>query len=77
MKSTVTSKFQTTIPKAIREGLKLSVNDTLDWELKNGRVILKPVQSKFLGHRNSIRVGTGDIEKDISDAKSVIAEKFR
>ncbi len=77
MKSTVTSKFQTTIPKAIREGLKLSINDTLDWELKNGRVILKPAQSKFLDHRNTIQIGKGDIEKDISEVKSVIAEKYR
>ncbi len=77
MKSTITSKFQTTIPKAIREGLKLSVNDTLDWELKNGKVAVKTVQNKFLDHRNSIQVGQGNITEDISKARVTIAEKYK
>jgi bifunctional DNA-binding transcriptional regulator/antitoxin component of YhaV-PrlF toxin-antitoxin module len=29
MKSVITSKYQTTIPKKVREELKLAVNDTL------------------------------------------------
>ena len=77
MKSTVTSKFQTTIPKAIREGLKLSINDSLDWELDNGKVVLKPVYNKFLEYRNSIQVGKGDISEDISKAKTLRIEKFK
>ncbi|MBU2647033.1 type II toxin-antitoxin system PrlF family antitoxin [bacterium] len=77
MKSTITSKFQTTIPKAIREGLKLSVNDTLDWELKDGKVTLKLVQNKFLAHRNAIRIGKGDISQDIAQARTAITEKYK
>ncbi len=76
MKSTITSKFQTTIPKAIREGLKLSVNDTLDWELKNGKVIVKTVQNNFLAHRNSIHVGEGDTKKDIALSRKLKAQKY-
>lgn len=77
MKSTITSKFQTTIPKVIREGLKLSVNDTLEWELKDGKVIVRPGQTRFLDRRSSIRVGPGDIEEDISASKNAIAEEYR
>jgi AbrB family looped-hinge helix DNA binding protein len=77
MKSTITSKYQTTIPKAIREGLKLAVNDALEWELKKGKVTVKPVQSRFLGHQNSIKVGKGDIGKDISQSRMAIAEKYK
>ncbi len=77
MKSTITSKFQTTIPKAIREELKLSINDTLDWELKNGKVTLKPVHSKFLDHRNTISVGKGNITEDIAQSKTGRIEKSK
>lgn len=77
MKSTITSKFQTTIPKSIREGLKLSINDSLDWELDNGKVILKPVYNKFLEYRNSIQVGKGDISEDVSKARTLRTDKFR
>ena len=77
MKSTITSKFQTTIPKAIRDGLKLSIHDTLDWELENGKVTLKSVHSKFLEHRNTIRMGKGNIAEDISEAKKLRIEKYK
>ena len=77
MKSTITSKFQTTIPKAIREGLKLSTNDSLDWELDDGKVVLKPVYNRFLDYRNSIQVGKGDISADISGIRKLRIEKYK
>jgi len=42
MQSTITSKFQTTIPKTIRQSLALSVNDTLEWKFDHGKVIVSP-----------------------------------
>jgi len=75
MKSKITSKFQTTIPKVIREKLKLSVNDSIDWKMKDGNAIVEPVHKPFLKYRGSIGVGAGDIDEDIRKAKEVIAEK--
>lgn len=41
--STLTSKGQTTIPKAIREALDLHPGDRLDFTLEDdGRVVLRP-----------------------------------
>ena len=40
MQSLITSKYQTTIPKAIRENLGLSVKDALEWKLEKGKVTL-------------------------------------
>jgi AbrB family looped-hinge helix DNA binding protein len=77
MKSTVTSKFQTTIPKSIREKLKISVNDTLEWEVEDGTVRVYPVQEDFLKFRNSIRVGKGDIKQDIERSRVLRAEKYQ
>ena len=54
MHSVITSKFQVTIPKAIRERFKLSVHDTLNWKVVNGQVVVTPVQKRFLSYRNVI-----------------------
>jgi len=75
MKSTVTSKFQTTIPKSIREKLKISVFDALEWEIEDGKGVVYPVQKKFLKYRNSIMVGKGSINKDIERARALRMEK--
>lgn len=77
MESVITSKFQTTIPKAVRESLKLSVSDAIEWEIDKGRVIVTPVQKKFLKHRNTIMAGMGNISKDIQMARKMRAEKHK
>lgn len=44
MRSTLTSKGQTTVPKRIREQLHLEVGAEVDWTLQaDGTVILRPV----------------------------------
>ena len=43
MHSVVTSKYQTIIPKGIRSQLRLSVGDTLEWKIENGRAYEKRV----------------------------------
>jgi AbrB family looped-hinge helix DNA binding protein len=71
MQSTITSKYQTTIPKTIRENLSLGVNDTLEWEIDQGKIIVFPKQKKFLEYQNRIRVGKGDISADIALARDL------
>ena len=77
MQSKTTSKFQTTIPKKIREKIKLAVNDSIEWKMENGRVMLEPADKPFLKYREAIAVGEGDIDKDISRAKRIMAEKSK
>jgi bifunctional DNA-binding transcriptional regulator/antitoxin component of YhaV-PrlF toxin-antitoxin module len=77
MQSVVTSKYQTTIPKSIRLQLKLSVRDTLEWRVENGRAVVLPAQKKFLEYRNTIKIGKGDIADDIDLARKKRAEKHR
>ncbi|MDI6755021.1 MAG: type II toxin-antitoxin system PrlF family antitoxin [Thermodesulfobacteriota bacterium] len=69
MQSTITSKFQTTIPKAVRENLKLSVRDSLEWKIEKGKVVIYPSRKKFLQYRNAVKTGRGDISKDIERAR--------
>ena len=77
MQSVITSKFQTTIPKDVREKLKLSIHDTLEWKVDKGRIVVLPVHKKFLTHRNRIKTGPGNIESDIQRARKKRVEKYR
>ncbi|MBL7172486.1 MAG: type II toxin-antitoxin system PrlF family antitoxin [Desulfobacteraceae bacterium] len=77
MQSVITSKYQTTIPKSIRLQLKLSVSDTLEWKIKNGKAVVLPVHRKFLEYRNVVKTGKGDIANDIDRARKDRAEKHR
>jgi len=76
MKSSITSKFQTTIPKNIRENLKLSVNDALEWKIEKGKAIVIPLKRPFLKYQNSIKVGVGDIAQDIKNARESRIKKY-
>jgi AbrB family looped-hinge helix DNA binding protein len=77
MKSIITSKYQTTIPKAIRINLGLSIKDALEWKVENGQVILYPAKRNFLKYRNSVKTGQGDIAGDIEAARNLRMEKYR
>jgi AbrB family looped-hinge helix DNA binding protein len=77
MKSIITSKYQTTIPKAIRINLGLSVKDALEWKVENGQVILYPAKRNFLKYRNSVKTGQGDIAGDIEAARNLRMDKYR
>lgn len=76
MQTTITSKYQTTIPKAIREKLGLSVHDALEWSLKNGTIMVKLKKSGFSRFRNTVRIGPGDIERDINEARKLRAARI-
>jgi AbrB family looped-hinge helix DNA binding protein len=77
MQSTITSKYQTTIPKAIRERLNLSVKDTLEWKVEKDRITVYPAKTNFLTYRNTVKTGKGDIAADIETARKLRMEKYR
>ena len=77
MRSIITSKLQTTIPKAVRENLKLSVKDALEWKIVKGKVIVFPAQNNFLNYQHTIKTGKGNIAEDIKRARNFPAEKYR
>jgi bifunctional DNA-binding transcriptional regulator/antitoxin component of YhaV-PrlF toxin-antitoxin module len=77
MRSTIAAGFRSTLPKDVRERLNLSVSDVIDWQLKEGRVVVCPVRRNFLAYRNSVRVGAGDIRGDIEEARKQRGEKER
>jgi bifunctional DNA-binding transcriptional regulator/antitoxin component of YhaV-PrlF toxin-antitoxin module len=77
MQSVIASKFQTRIPKAVRENLKLSIRDSLEWRIEKGKVVIHPSQKKFLEYRNAVKTGRGDISAEIDRARNLRMEKYR
>jgi len=77
MQSVITSKYQTTIPKIIRDNLGLSVKDALEWKLENGKVVVYPTKQQFLKYRSVAKVGKGDITADIQLARRKSLEKYK
>lgn len=77
MKSMVTTKYQTTIPKSVRKSMGIAVNDALEWTLENGKLVVYPLRSKFLDYRNEVKVGSGNIAEDIQRARSQRTDRHR
>ena len=77
MNSTVTAKYQTTIPKAVREQMGIRVHDSLEWTVDGGKIVVQPAQSAFLNFRSSVKIGSGDIPADIQSARDKRVEKYR
>jgi len=77
MNSTVTTKYQTTIPKEVREKLGISVHDVLEWVVEKGQVTVYPVHKSFLRFRNTVKVGEGDSAADVEQAREDRVEKYR
>ncbi|RZB34754.1 MAG: hypothetical protein SRB1_00522 [Desulfobacteraceae bacterium Eth-SRB1] len=77
MRTTITSKYQTTIPKALREYLGLSIHDTLEWKVENGKIVVLPMQKNFLKFRNTVKTGNGDIKNDIKLSIKRRMEKYQ
>jgi len=76
MQSVVTSKYQTTIPKAIREHLGLSVKDALEWKVEKGKITVYHAKKNFLKYRNAVKTGEGDIADDIETARKLRMVKY-
>ncbi len=50
----VTSKYQTTIPQEIRSQLKLKIGDSVFFEIIDGMVVLKKIDSKSKAYLKAV-----------------------
>lgn len=50
----ITSKYQTTIPKEIRNHLKLKIGDTVFFEIIDGAVVLKKIDLNSKAYLKSV-----------------------
>ena len=69
VKSKITAKYQTTVPKLVRDELGLGPSDYLQWRIEAGEARVTPASHAFLEHRSKIQVGPGSVLDDIRRAR--------
>jgi AbrB family looped-hinge helix DNA binding protein len=76
--SVLTKKWQTTIPKDIRNFLNLEPNDKILYQVEGERVILKPLKGNILNLRGSVATKDKpiDFRKLRNQTKKKIARKI-
>ena len=76
MLSTVTSKGQVTIPKAIREALEIGPNDRVDFVREGDRVLLLPLRA-LQSFRGAVKASASkSFAAERLQAKSAVAERI-
>ncbi len=76
MRTKITSKYQVTIPKEIRQKLKLRISDVIDWKIVEQGVIIESVEKPFLKYKGYIKIGSGNLKEDINVARKKRALKY-
>jgi len=74
-KSTITVKYQTTVPKEIREKLGVRPSDILQWEVVGEHVRVTAATPAFLALQGSFKVGPGDVVEDVRKARELMGIK--
>lgn len=71
-KSTLTAKYQTTVPKEVREKLHAEPSDVLQWELAGDHVRVTVAPSDFQELQGRFKVGPGDPVEDVRRARELM-----
>lgn len=73
--SKITSKYQTTVPKEVRERLSISAEDSLEWEVRDHEAIVRPASSRLLRWVGYLKVGAGSTVDDVKKARLLRGSK--
>lgn len=76
LRSKITSKYQITIPKEIRDSLKLSMQDVIEWSIDEQGVHIESADKPFLKYRGFLKEGSTDIKSDIKKAWGERAKRY-
>lgn len=68
-RSTITSKRQTTVPKAVCDALDVGPGDQITWEIIDGRVGVTTERPGLWRWKGFIKQGPDDAVKAVHDAR--------
>lgn len=71
MQSTVSVRWQTVIPQKVREALNIQPNSKLDWEVRDGVIMVHPVPA------DPIRAAYGLFKDGGPTTEDLLAERRR
>jgi AbrB family looped-hinge helix DNA binding protein len=75
MLTTVTSKGQVTIPKAIRDFLHVQPNDRVDFVVEGGQVVVRPVKTLKDLRGAVTATSQGDLAAQRARAKAAVGKR--
>ena len=73
--SKITSKFQTTVPKDVREKLSIRADDSLEWTVIDGNAIVRPATSRLYRWIGYAKIGRGSTVEDVKKARAMRGRK--
>jgi len=68
--STITGKYQTTVPAEVRERLGVRPGDVLRWEVEDDHVRVTAATPAFLALQGRFKVGPGDPVEDVRQVRT-------
>jgi bifunctional DNA-binding transcriptional regulator/antitoxin component of YhaV-PrlF toxin-antitoxin module len=71
-KSTLTVKYQTTVPKEVREKLGVGPSDVLTWEVEGDHVRVASATPDIQNLRGKFKVGPGNTVEDLRKAREMM-----
>jgi AbrB family looped-hinge helix DNA binding protein len=71
-KSTITVKYQTTVPKEVRKKLGVGPSDELQWEVRGDHVRVTASSRALLDLCGRFKVGPGDPVEDVRKARELM-----
>jgi len=74
IKSKLKRGYKITIPKSIREALNIKENSELEWRVEDQKIIIEPIKGDLMKLQSIIKIGAGDIDTDIEEARKKIAK---
>ena len=76
--SKITAKYQVTIPKEVRDRLKLQSAAAIAWTRgEDGRIYVTAAETPIAHYKGAIQVGRGDNRQDIEKARDAMAHRRR
>jgi len=76
-KSTITVKYQTTVPKEVRQKLGARPGDVLQWDVAGDHVRVTTAAPGFLALQGAFKVGPGDPVEDVRAARELMGREGR
>ena len=73
--SRITSKFQTTVPKDVREKLSIRADDSLEWTVIDGNAIVRQATSRLYRWIGYAKIGRGSTVEDVRKARAMRGRK--
>jgi AbrB family looped-hinge helix DNA binding protein len=71
MQSTISVRWQTVIPQEVREALHIEPNSKLDWEVKDGYIVVHPLPA------DPVRAARGMFKDGGLTTRDLLDERWR